>query len=228
MYYQLITILIFLIGLLLGYLLSLLISKRAEQKRLLIQRLEHEEKEKTLEHARQENNALQMQNSLLLQQKEHATTILEQNKREYEERIKEQKDNFEAQIKVMTSQFQALSEDITKRRSEELTRTNISQMDAILKPLKLQIEIMQKSFNDGRQSGLEQATRLEKHINMLIEQSLSVGNQAEILADALRLKSKVQGNWGETILEQMLQAEGLVKGIHYTPQATLEGITKTY
>ncbi|MDO5035743.1 MAG: DNA recombination protein RmuC [Porphyromonas sp.] len=148
---------------------------------------------------------------------------LESEKSLHEELQERQQENFDRQLEALQSKFTALSEEITKKRSEELTSTNEKHLHSILAPLKESISKMQTAFETNKSSSAEQSGKLEATIKLLMERTLEVGEKADTLSQALRHESKRQGNWGELILERLLEMEDLKRGISYDTQVTLHG-----
>lgn len=134
-----------------------------------------------------------------------------------------QQELFDKQLAAMRAQFTALSEEITQKRSEELSTSNKKNIDALLTPLREQIKQMGHAFEENKKSSTEQTGILRGVIEQLMQQTVQVGAQADGLAKALRQESKMQGNWGEHILERLLEMESLKKGIHYSTQEMLKG-----
>lgn len=137
-------------------------------------------------------------------------------------RLREQEESFTRQAKGMEDRFRVLSEEITRRRSEELTSTNREAIDALLKPLNERIESMNRALDESKQNSAEQSGKLHQAIRTLMERAGEVGDKADTLSQALRGKSKMQGDWGEAKLVSLLEAEELVRGVQYTVQENLK------
>ncbi len=129
---------------------------------------------------------------------------------------------FEIQINALKSELQNTTEKLLKQREESLTKTNNIQLDAVLNPLKNEIEGMRKSMTDNIKTTSENKASLEKAIEELMKRTQDIGNDANNLAKALKNETKTQGNWGELILENILEKSGLAEGEHYEKQTTLK------
>ena len=129
---------------------------------------------------------------------------------------------FEIQINALKSELQNTTEKLLKQREESLTKTNNIQLDAVLNPLKNEIEGMRKSMTDNIKTTSENKASLEKAIEELMKRTQDIGNDANNLAKALKNETKTQGNWGELILENILEKSGLTEGEHYEKQTTLK------
>lgn len=139
----------------------------------------------------------------------------EQRKREEQEGL------FDRQLDRMTERFEALSEVITKRRADELTSANKQELDLVLAPLRASIDKMDLALKSTGETNARRSGDLDRQIRMLIEQTTAVGDKADRLARAMSTSGKVQGDWGEKRLEQILQREGFIRGTEYDAQVVL-------
>ena len=144
-----------------------------------------------------------------------ATLESEQRKREEQEGL------FDRQLDRMTERFEALSEVITKRRADELTSANKQELDLVLSPLRASIDKMDLALKSTGETNARRSGDLDRQIRMLIEQTTAVGDKADRLARAMSTSGKVQGDWGEKRLEQILQREGFIRGTEYDAQVVL-------
>ena len=144
-----------------------------------------------------------------------ATLESEQRKREEQEGL------FDRQLDRMTERFEALSEVITKRLADELTSANKQELDLVLAPLRASIDKMDLALKSTGETNARRSGELDRQIRMLIEQTTAVGDKADRLARAMSTSGKVQGDWGEKRLEQILQREGFIRGTEYDAQVVL-------
>lgn len=144
-----------------------------------------------------------------------ATLESEQRKREEQEGL------FDRQLDRMTERFEALSEVITKRRADELTSANKQELDLVLAPLRASIDKMDLALKSTGETTARRSGELDRQIRVLIEQTTAVGDKADRLARAMSTSGKVQGDWGEKRLEQILQREGFIRGTEYDTQVVL-------
>ena len=120
----------------------------------------------------------------------------------------------------MMLQFNVLASDVLKRNSESLKEANSEQIDALLRPLKENIESFTKTINDGYIKESSSRKLLEVQIERLVKLNETIGEEARNLTSALKGNSKVQGDWGEMILETLLENAGLERGINFETQLT--------
>ena len=143
--------------------------------------------------------------------------VREQMVREGEERNR----RFKEQLNLMQEQLQNATREILGQRTRELSQQNTVQMTAIIDPLKETIREMRTAMDSSRDTHNKNTASLEKAIEEVMRRTREVGAEADKLASALRNENKVQGNWGELILDELLESQGLKEGIHYEKQVTL-------
>lgn len=124
------------------------------------------------------------------------------------------------QINAIKTEMKAETETLLKMREEELSKGNRTNIDAILSPLKESIDKMQNAMVNNAQEHLKSNTelrsQLEQAVKEMQERTTDIGSKADNLSQALTGKAKMQGCWGENLLDSILQQEGLIKGKHYT------------
>ena len=127
-----------------------------------------------------------------------------------------------AKIKEMQekhfAQFRNLAGEILEQNAGKLKDTNKESMDSLLKPLRLQLESLGKAVTATNETAAGNKASLEAAIKAMMEKTESLGKDAENLTLALRGNTKKQGDWGEMILERMLEESGLRKGEEYYVQ----------
>ena len=129
---------------------------------------------------------------------------------------------FDTQIKALKSELQNTTERLLQQREDSLVKANDFHLNAVLNPLKNEIEGMKKSMVDNIKTNSENKASLEKAIEDLMKRTQDIGNDANNLAKALKNESKTQGNWGELILENILEKSGLTEGEHYEKQSAIK------
>lgn len=137
-----------------------------------------------------------------------------------EERSKQQR-IFSEQLALAREQLKTSAQEILNERRKELADHNKEQIEAIVNPLRENIAHMEKSLKDDAESHTRHRASLEKAIEDLMKRTGDIGSEADKLANALRSNNKVQGNWGELVLDELLASQGLEEGKHYDRQTTL-------
>ena len=130
--------------------------------------------------------------------------------------------HFETQIKTLKSELQNATERLLQQREDSLIKSNDIHLSAVLNPLKNEIEGMKKSMVDNIKTNSANKASLEKAIEDLMKRTQDIGKDANNLARALKNESKTQGNWGELILENILEKSGLTEGEHYEKQSAIK------
>ena len=136
------------------------------------------------------------------------------------EKLDTQKSELEDIQKKFTTEFENIANKILKSNSLEFTEVNQKNINEILNPLKDKIQTFEKKVEDTYQKGIKDQTDLKAEIKKLYELNSRISEEANNLTRALKSDTKKQGNWGEFILERVLERSGLVKGQEYDTQTT--------
>lgn len=138
------------------------------------------------------------------------------------ERIKFIEEEKERLSKESEIRFQNIANEILTHNSRIFKEQNETRLSEILTPLKENIEQFKKTINDSYSNEARERFSLQERIKELIELNQSISKEAKDLTTALKGNSKVQGDWGEMILENILEKSGLEKGREYTVQQTTD------
>ncbi|MDR0206496.1 MAG: DNA recombination protein RmuC [Bacteroidales bacterium] len=130
---------------------------------------------------------------------------------------KEQKET----VEKLKTEFQNISHEILKKQSTELSETNKQKLGEILNPLKTDIDNFKKKVEESQEKNKEQFDVFGEKVKTLQDNANKISQEANNLADALKGQKKIQGNWGETILKQILENAGLIEGINYKLQESV-------
>lgn len=148
-------------------------------------------------------------------------TIREENSR-LQERIRFAEEEKERLAKESEVRFQNIANEILANNSRVFKEQNETRLSEILNPLRENIEQFKKTITDSYSSEARERFSLQERIKELIELNQSIGKEAKDLTTALKGNSKVQGDWGEMILENILEKSGLQKDREYTVQQTTD------
>lgn len=150
---------------------------------------------------------------------------LEQTKEGAEKQIEALKqmnrEQIDSQIKLIKEQMQTTSEEVLKRRQKELGERNKEQVSKIIDPLQQSLKDMQEAFDKSKEQQNEALTRLDETIKINMQKSAELGETADRLTRALTGEVKVQGNFGELKLKQLLEDLELKEGEQFDTQETL-------
>ncbi len=137
-----------------------------------------------------------------------------------QEKLDNEKTEIENLQKKFTTEFHNIANNILRQNSQEFTDLNKKNIHDILVPLKEKIHQFEKKVEDTYTKGLKDQTDLQAELKKLFDLNSKISNEANNLTRALKSDNKMQGNWGELILEKVLERSGLTKGQEYETQAT--------
>jgi DNA recombination protein RmuC len=148
-------------------------------------------------------------------------SALAANNKALAEKLETQKEEILAIQKTAHLQFEKIAAQILEEKTGKFTEVNKANMEALLKPLGENIDSFKKRVEETYDKESKQRFSLEEKVKELVEQTNKVSSEANNLATALKGQAKKQGNWGEMILESILQQSGLVKNREYFLQQTI-------
>lgn len=218
---ELITLLFLTIGLVAGYVIAHFKSKSEtmrleERNQNLSQQLEESEQERVLWMQKKEeelqterNRANELDKQLAEQKADY---------RNLQERLNEQKTELAEMQEQFTSQFENLANKILEEKSEKFTKQNKEQIDQLLNPLGEKLEAFKKKVEETYSEENRQRATLKEQIKQMAELNKTMSEDAKNLTKALKGDNKAVGDWGEIILERILERSGLTKGREYETQ----------
>ena len=139
------------------------------------------------------------------------------------EKLDNQKNEIESLQKRLTTEFENIATRILKERSDEFSINNHKNLSEILNPLKERIQLFEKKVDETYDKELRDKISLREEVRKLTELNTRVSEEANNLTKALKGDVKKQGNWGEVILERVLERSGLTKGQEYEREVVVEG-----
>ena len=140
---------------------------------------------------------------------------LERAKEEYlnlQEKLKTQKAELAEIQKKFTTEFENIANKILEKNSEKFTAANQKNISEVLNPLKEKIQLFEKKVEDTYKQGLKDQTDLRAELKKLHDLNSKISEEANNLTRALKGDVKKQGNWGEVVLERILERSGLNEG----------------
>lgn len=164
----------------------------------------HKEQKIQIEKLAAQKDELLSTNSQLLAENENLTI-----------KLKEHKLEVEALQQKFTTEFENIANKLLKQNSSEFAEANQKRLDEILSPLKENIKSFEQKVDDKYEKELKERSALMVEIKTLSELNQQMRLDAQSLTKALKGDSKTQGNWGELILEKILESSGLTKGEEY-------------
>ena len=116
--------------------------------------------------------------------------------------------------------FREIATSIFDEKSKVMRESNRNQLGEILTPFKSDLESLRKTINDCYIGEMSEVKSLKEQVKDLTDLNNTIGREAKELTQALKGNSKVQGDWGEMLLKQLLEKSGLEEGVNYVLQAT--------
>lgn len=123
----------------------------------------------------------------------------------------------EARVQL-SDQFKALAADILEEKSKSFSEANRASLGTLIDPLKVQLADFKGKVEEVYINEAKERSALGEQVRQLFSLNQQLSRDAHNLTTALRGQAKSQGNWGELILERVLEAAGLVRGLHFVPQ----------
>ena len=169
--------------------------------------------------------ALQSQTEVLKAQveneKTHAQAMLAAQEERHKEGMAALQARFDETMNTMKAQVQAATDELLKQRQKEFAEQSNTNLGQIVTPLRETIDRMKKAMEDNTLKQTSMSSEMRTNIEHMMRQSQAAQKSAEELTRVFKHGSKVQGDWGETVLDELLEAQGLTRGIHYDTQAII-------
>ena len=225
------TILYLITGLVLGFIVGSIVAilfKEKEKQRHLTE-LKNEMEQRLTEAkqlAREEMERYDaerdqyQQEQMRLQQENHRNmvTLMREN---HEQDMQRQQERFDATINHLKAEMKSVTEEMLKQRQKEFSESSHTNLGQIVTPLRETIDRMKQVMQDSTLKQTAMSSEMKANIEMMMKQSRAAQQSADELTRVFKHGSKVQGDWGETVLDELLQSQGLTRGIHYDTQAVL-------
>jgi DNA recombination protein RmuC len=221
MYDNLILIVVFILALAIGIFLGKIIfsanskSDKAGLEEKLIGLLQQ------IEQFKSQLNQTVQERETIRTEKESLAIQLSKKETDFEnlwERNKEQKEEVEKLQEKFTKEFENLANKILEEKTNKFTEQNKENLKNILSPLQDKIQLFEKKVEDTHKESIDYHAALRQQILGLRDMNEQMSKETLNLTKALKGDSKMQGNWGELILERVLEKSGLVKGREYDVQ----------
>lgn len=225
------SIVFLLIGLAVGFAIAFFWGqnqKKGVESELLLARqqasaevLAKDEARKLLEQSQQQTEELRRQ---LTEEKVRAgsfQTQLEAERRQHDDEAKLRKEQFDAQLNTVKEQFQNLATKVLDQTSDKLKSTNSEAMRTLTAPLNDNLNKLHDAISKTNQETAKSTASLSEQLRAMAEQTEKMDVTATRLTNVMRGGNKIQGNWGELILTEILEQNGFREGVNYDVQQTL-------
>ncbi|MHC2991371.1 hypothetical protein OB13_07175 [Pontibacter sp. HJ8] len=145
----------------------------------------------------------------------NALTKVETDYEHLRNRMREQAQELEQLREKFLQQFQSISNQVLMNNAEHFNKASSENLERILTPLKERIKEFEAKVDFTYEKTLKESVSLKEQITQLASLNQQMSLDALNLTKALKGESKTQGNWGEYLLESLLEKSGLRKGVHY-------------
>lgn len=166
------------------------------------------EKEKTYREALEAKDAA-CREMLAGQEKRHA------------EAMEAQQARFEEIMAKVSVQVKSATDDMLKQRQKEFAESSHENLGQIVNPLRETIDKMKQAMTENTLKQTSMSSEMKANIEHMMRQSAAAQKSAEELTRVFKHGTKVQGDWGETVLDELLEAQGLTRGVHYDVQSVI-------
>ena len=174
---------------------------------------------------RKREHELEAQVKVFESQMADAEKHLSKSKEEWQAHTKElldaQQAKFDETIAKVTAQMRSATDEMLKKRQEEFAASSNTSIGQIVNPLKETIDKMKEAMRENTIKQTEIGGEIKTQAINMMRQSEAAKNSADELTRVFRHAGRVQGNWGEIILDELLESQGLTKGVHYDIQSSI-------
>ena len=160
------------------------------------------------------------QQALQEQQQRHAEAMTEQQQR-HAEAISAQQTRFDETMARVAAQMKDATGEMLRQRQREFQESSGQSLGQIVTPLRETIDKMQQAMTDAQNRQSADSGAMKTIIEQMMQQSEAARRSTDELTRVFRHSNTVQGNWGETVLDELLESQGLTRGIHYDTQPTI-------
>ena len=153
-------------------------------------------------------------------EKQAREAMAAQEKR-HEQATKAQQELFDETMAKVTAQVKNATDEMLKQRQKEFAESSNTNLGQIVTPLRETIEKMKQTMSDNTLKHAELSSEMKANLENMMKHSVAAKESADELARVFKHRSKIQGDWGERVLGELLESQGLTQGVHYETQATI-------
>ena len=151
----------------------------------------------------------------------HTQELLDAREKAYDDMLAAQQSKFDETIAKVTAQMKSATEDMLKRRQEEFAASSNTSIGQIVNPLKETIDKMKEAMKEKTIKQTSISSEIKTQAENMMRQSAAAKESADELTRVFRHAGRVQGEWGEIILDELLKSQGLTQGVHYELQSPI-------
>lgn len=144
-----------------------------------------------------------------------------ENESHYQKALELQQARFDETIAKVEAQMRSATSEMLQQRQKEFAETSNQSLGQIVGPLRETIDKMKEAMNDSTLKTTAMSSEMKANIEIMMRQSEAARLSTEELTRVFKFGNKAQGDWGEAVLDEILQSQGLTRGVHYDTQFTL-------
>lgn len=158
----------------------------------------------------------------LLKEKEKSSAdALSAQEKRHSEAIAAQQARFDETLEKVSAQMKSATDEMLKQRQKEFAESSNTNLGQIVTPLRETIEKMKETMHNSTLRQTEMSSEMKANLENMMRHSEAAKQSADELARVFKHRSKVQGDWGERVLDELLESQGLTRGRHYDIQTTI-------
>lgn len=166
------------------------------------------------------NNASKLQAKLEMLEEMSAKQIAE-SEEQYNKALANQQARFDETIAKVEAQMKSATAEMLQQRQREFAEASGMSLGQIVGPLRETIDKMKEAMNESTLKTTAMSSEMKANIENMMRQSEAARLSTEELTRVFKFGNKAQGDWGEAVLDEILQSQGLTRGIHYDTQFSL-------
>lgn len=144
-----------------------------------------------------------------------------ENEAHYQKALQLQQERFDETIAKVEAQMRTATSEMLQQRQKEFVESSNVSLGQIVNPLRETIDKMKEAMNDSTIKTTAMSSEMKANIESMMRQSEAARLSTEELTRVFKFGQKAQGDWGEAVLDEILQSQGLTRGVHYDTQFTL-------
>lgn len=148
-----------------------------------------------------------------------AQALMQAKEQHHKEAMQAQQAQFDETMAKISAQMKVATDEMLKQRQKEFAESSNQNLGQIVNPLRETIDQMKQVMAENTQKQTAMGSEMKANIENMMRQSEAAKRSADELNRTFRIGNRVQGDWGETILDELLESQGLKRGIHYDTQA---------
>lgn len=170
------------------------------------------------------NTILEERTSALEQRSQE---LMAEQQRRHDEAMTAQQQRFDETIEKVTAQMKDATGEMLRQRQKEFQEASAGSIGQLVTPLRETIDKMQRTMAETQTRQSADSGALKTIIQQMMEKSEQTKRSTDELTRVFRHSNTVQGSWGETVLDELLEGQGLTRGVHYDTQATIRDASGT-